>query len=65
MPNPDTPNFTAWSNENLANFAVAAYLRMQAQDAALEQLRGDLKDAMKLLRIQQVLGDAIGPPPTK
>lgn len=65
MHNPDTPNFTAWSNENLANFAVAAYLRLQAQDAALEQLRGDLKDAMKMLRIQQVFGDPVSPPPAK
>ena len=65
MTNPDTPNFTACSNENLANFALAAYLRMQAQDAALEQLRGDLKDAMKMLRIQQVLGDPVSPTPTK
>lgn len=65
MTNPDTQNFTAWSNENLANFALAAYLRMQAQDAALEQLRGDLKDAMKMLRIQQVLGDPVSPTPTK
>lgn len=65
MTNPDTPNFTAWSNENLANFALAAYLRMQAQDAALEQLRGDLKDAMKMLRIQQVFGDPVSPAPAK
>ena len=56
MLNPDAPNFTAWSNENLANCAAAAYLRMQAQDAALEQLRLDLKDAMKLLR-DNIVGD--------
>ena len=46
----DTPNFAAWSNENLAKFALEAYLRLQAQQDALEQLRGDLKDAMQLVR---------------
>jgi hypothetical protein len=56
MTNPDTPNFAAWSREELAAFSAAAYLRMQAQDAALEQLRLDLKDAMKLLR-DNIVGD--------
>jgi hypothetical protein len=46
----NTPNFAAWSNENLAKFALESYLRMQAQQEAIEQLRGDLKDAMKLVR---------------
>ena len=46
----NTPNFAAWSNENLAKFAMEAYLRLQAQQDALEQLRGDLKDAMQLVR---------------
>ena len=46
----DLPNFAAWSNENLAKFAMEAYLRLQAQQDALEQLRGDLKDAMQLVR---------------
>jgi hypothetical protein len=46
----DTPNFAAWTNENLAKFALDAYLRLQAQQDAIEQLRGDLKDAMKLIR---------------
>lgn len=44
------PNFAAWSNENLANFAFDAYLRLQAQQDTIEQLRGDLKDAMQLIR---------------
>ncbi len=48
----DIPNFAAWSNENLANFAKDAYVRMQQQDAALAQLRLDLKDAMKIARQQ-------------
>ena len=46
----DLPNFAAWSNENLAKFALEAYLRLQVQQDALEQLRGDLKDAMQLVR---------------
>jgi len=46
----DLPNFAAWSNENIAKFALEAYLRLQAQQDALEQLRGDLKDAMQLVR---------------
>lgn len=46
----DLPNFAAWTNENLAKFATEAYLRLQAQQDALEQLRGDLRDAMKEVR---------------
>lgn len=46
----DTPNFAAWSNENLANFAKDSYLQMKKQDEALQQLRLDLKDAMKAVR---------------
>jgi hypothetical protein len=46
----DLPNFAAWSNENLANFARDAYLRMQAQQDAIMQLQGDFKDAMIELR---------------
>lgn len=44
------PNFAAWDRLLLDKFATEAYLRLQAQEDALEQLRGDLKDAMKLLR---------------
>ena len=53
----NTPNFAAWSNENLAKFALEAYLRLQAQQDALEQLRGDLKDAMQLVRANSRLVD--------
>jgi len=59
------PNFASWERETLDKFATEAYLRLQAQEDALEQLRGDLKDAMKLLRIQQVLGDAVSPSTTE
>jgi len=48
----DTPNFAAWSNENLAKFAHDSYTRMQQQQDAIMQLRGDLKDAMIELRKQ-------------
>jgi len=53
MPNndkQDLPNFASWSNKNLADFATDAYIRMQEQQDALEQLRHDLKDAMKETR---------------
>jgi len=46
----DLPNFAAWNHKTLAKFALDSYLRMQAQQEAIEQLRGDLKDAMKLVR---------------
>jgi hypothetical protein len=46
----DAPNFAAWSNENLANFAYDAYERMQAQQGAIEELKNDLNFAMKELR---------------
>ena len=59
------PNFSAWDRQLLDKFATEAYLRLRAQEEALEQFRGDLKDAMKLLRIQQVLGDAVSPPTAK
>ena len=53
----DGPNFAAWTNENLAKFASEAYLRMQAQQEAIEQLRGDLKDAMQLVRASTLTVD--------
>jgi hypothetical protein len=53
----NTPNFAAWTNENLAKFALEAYLRLQAQQDALEQLRGDLKDAMQLVRASTLTVD--------
>jgi hypothetical protein len=46
----DLPNFAAWERTTLDKFALDAYLRLQAQQEALEQLRQDLRDAMKLLR---------------
>ena len=55
----DIPNFAAWSNENLAQFAVEAYQRLQDQQEAIEQLRGDLKDAMiEIRRVHQYVDSA-------
>jgi hypothetical protein len=53
----DLPNFAAWSNENLAKFAIDAYLRLQVQQDAIEQLRCDLKDAMRLVRASALAVD--------
>ena len=46
----DLPNFSAWERLTLDRFALDAYIRLQQQQEALEQLRGDLRDAMALLR---------------
>jgi hypothetical protein len=46
----DLPNFSAWERQTLDRFALDAYLRLQQQQEALEQLRQDLRDAMNLLR---------------
>jgi hypothetical protein len=47
----DIPNFAAWSNANLAQFAKDAYVRMQQQEEAIAQCQCDLKDAMKVIRL--------------
>lgn len=47
---PDAPNFAAWSIPTLVSFAQDAYVKMQEQEGAIEQLRLDLKDAVRLLR---------------
>ena len=52
----DTPNFSTWQHDTLAKFAAEVYARLQAEQAANEQLRIDLKDAMKMAR-QQILKD--------
>lgn len=46
----ELPNFAAWSNKNLADFAAEAYIRMQEQQDAMEQLRQNWKDAMEITR---------------
>ena len=50
MDNINNPSFATWEHGVLAKFAAEAYAKLQAEQAANEQLRLDLKDAMKLLR---------------
>jgi len=50
----DQPNFSTWQHDTLAKFAAEVYAKLQAEQAANEQLRLDLKDAMKLARIQNM-----------
>ena len=45
-----TPTFSAWDRATLDKFAMEAYLRLQQQEDQLEQLRGDLKDAIAAYR---------------
>jgi hypothetical protein len=52
----ETPNFTIWQHDTLAKFATEVYIRLQNEQAANEQLRMDLKDAMKLAH-KQILED--------
>jgi len=42
--------FKTWSQESLADFASDSFKRIKEQDEAIEQLRKDLSDAIKLLR---------------
>ena len=46
-----TPTFATWDRATLDKFALEAYLRMQKQQDQLEQLRGDLKDAIEAYRV--------------
>ena len=45
-----TPTFATWDRATLDKFALEAYLRLQQQQEQLEQLRGDLKDAIEAYR---------------
>jgi hypothetical protein len=54
----ETPNFTTWQHDTLAKFATEVYTRLQDEQAANEQLRNDLKDAMKLARIENMKDNA-------
>ena len=45
-----TPTFSTWDRATLDQFAMDAYLRLQQQQDQLEQLRGDLKDAIEAYR---------------
>ena len=50
METKDLPNFASWSNKNLADFCTEAYVRMQEQQEAMEQLRQNWKDSMMEIR---------------
>jgi len=54
----ETPLFATWRHETLAKFATEVYLKLQDEQAANQQLRLDLKDAMKLARIENMKGKA-------
>ena len=54
----ETPYFLTWQHDNLAKFATDCYIRLQDEQAANEQLRLDLKDAMKLARIENMKDNA-------
>jgi len=49
-PKKDIPNFAAWSNQNLANFAAEAYIRMQELQEENEHLKLDTKAALEAAR---------------
>ena len=40
----DLPNFAAWNHENLARFCMDSYIKMQNQQADIEDLRLSLKE---------------------
>jgi hypothetical protein len=44
------PNFAAWDKPALEQFAATSYLQLCVQDAAIQQLRLDLKDAARVNR---------------
>ena len=54
----ETPNFASWEHDTLAKFARDCYTKLQDEQAANEQLKLDLKDAMKLARIQNMKENA-------
>lgn len=47
------PQFELWNPETVVQFAKDAVVRMNEQEEAIEQLRADLRDAMRLLREKQ------------
>jgi hypothetical protein len=43
-------NFRTWSQENLAEFAYQANIKMIQQNERIEQLQRDVKDALQAYR---------------
>jgi hypothetical protein len=56
MKHKDIPNFAAWSNKNLADFATEAYIRMQEMQEENEHLKLDAKAALEAARKAMVEG---------
>ena len=56
----DLPNFAAWDRQTLDKFALEVYLKLQQQQDQLEQLRGDLKDAIAAYRLRNLRDGHIG-----
>ena len=52
----DLPNFAAWSNKNLADFATEAYIRMQEMQEENEHLKLDAKAALEAARKAMIEG---------
>jgi len=50
MDKKETPNFAAWSNQNLANFATEAYIKMKELAYDLEQEKLNTKAALEAAR---------------
>lgn len=46
-----TPTFNTWDRVKLEEFALESYLQLQIQQEQLEQLRINLKEAIKAYRI--------------
>ena len=55
-PPKDIPNFAAWSNKNLANFATEAYIRMQEMQEENEHLKLNAKAALEAARRAMIEG---------
>jgi hypothetical protein len=53
-------NFKIWTQENLAEFAYQANIKMIQQNERIEQLQRDLKDAIEAYRALMRKGE---PPP--
>ena len=55
-----TPTFSTWDRATLDKFALEAYLRLRQQQDQLEQLRGDLKDAIAAYRSRNLRDADVG-----
>ena len=51
-------NFKTWTQENLAEFAYQANIKMIEQNERIEQLQRDLKDAIEAYRALMRKGES-------